>query len=317
MDLITCGLVAGSVAIVYETYTTHKNRSTKEYKLFEEIATDCKLEGCKLVRLEETKVGFDLIVKLKTGYKLEDIINKKEAISKAYECKCLVEDIKFSNKVKIHCMTAEKEIKAIPLQPIKCTPYQLVLGFNYLGEPITIDIKKTPHLGVCGASNSGKSKGVEAALKNINDKIDLYMLNCFADDFTSLKGERINEIDDITNFLKAVVESKEYHKQPQYILIDEYNVLSKVKGVDKAIQDVLAQARHYNVFLITLMQIGNKEDCKFKNLFNCRLAFRTIEASTLKAFLGVDTLQETDLQQQEFWLYHTELVKGKTYTIKC
>lgn len=60
------------------------------------------------------------------------------------------------------------------------------------------------------------------------------------------------------------------------------------------------------------MQLGNKEDCKFKNLFNCRLAFKTIEKQTISAFLGCP-VQDTNLKRQEFYLYHTELIRGRSY----
>ena len=63
------------------------------------------------------------------------------------------------------------------------------------------------------------------------------------------------------------------------------------------------------------MQQGNKEDCRFKNLFNCRLAFRTIEKQTISAFLGCP-VQDTNMETQEFYLYHTELIRGRTYDKK-
>ena len=58
----------------------------------------------------------------------------------------------------------------------------------------------------------------------------------------------------------------------------------------------------------------NKEDAKYKNLLNCRLAFKTIEKQTISAFLGC-SVADTNLQRQEFYLYHSELTRGRSYDL--
>ena len=142
------------------------------------------------------------------------------------------------------------------------------------------------------------------------------MINCFADDFKTLKGRRINDIKEIKEVLEQELNNKEWREKPLYILIDEYNVLSKtVKKIDDIIQGLLAQARHFNVFIICISQMAGKIDCCFKNLLNCRLAFKTIESQTLSAFLGC-SVTDTNLQRQEFYLYHTELIRGRSYDQK-
>ncbi|WP_289129567.1 hypothetical protein, partial [uncultured Clostridium sp.] len=133
------------------------------------------------------------------------------------------------------------------------------------------------------------------------------------DDFKSLQGRRINDNQAMKEVLEEELNNKEWREKPLYILIDEYNVLSKtIKKIDDVIQGLLAQGRHFNVFIIVIMQLGNKEDCKFKNLFNCRLAFKTIEKQTISAFLGCP-VPDTNMQRQEFYLYHTELIRGRSY----
>ena len=139
-------------------------------------------------------------------------------------------------------------------------------------------------------------------------------MNTFKKDFRGIIADRVNGNKEILEYLKRVSENKTVRETPLYIVIDEYNTLSNVKGIDKVVQDLLSQARHYNVYLIVIMQKGNSEDCKFKQLFNTRIAFRTVEESTLRAFLGV-TLGSGALNQREFYLLHSSLQKGKTYTI--
>ncbi|MGU8298013.1 hypothetical protein ACV3UU_13970, partial [Clostridium perfringens] len=156
-------------------------------------------------------------------------------------------------------------------------------------------------------------KCIEGALKTLRGA-DITLVNCFKDDFNGIIADRINGNENILEYLKRVVENKTIRPRPYYIVIDEYNTLSNIKGIDKIIQELLSQARHYNVYLIVIMQKGNSEDCKFKQLFNTRIAFRTIEESTLRAFLGVG-VGSGALNQREFYLLHSELKKGRTYTI--
>lgn len=206
-----------------------------------------------------------------------------------------------------------KKINELTYRTISIEPTKLICGYDLKGKPLIVDMLKTPHIGVVGTSLSGKSKCIEGALKTLRGA-DITLVNCFKDDFKEIKADRINGNENILEYLKRVVENKTIRPKPYYIVIDEYNSLSNIKGIDKIIQELLSQARHYNVYLIVIMQKGNSEDCKFKQLFNTRIAFRTIEESTLRAFLGVG-VGSGALNQREFYLLHSTLEKGRTYTI--
>ena len=135
----------------------------------------------------------------------------------------------------------------------------------------------------------------------------------FANDFRSITGaRRVNGNENILKYLKSIIEEPYKRDRPLYLVIDELNVLSKDKEINKAIQDVLSQARHYNVYLIAIGQILLKENCSYKQLFNARVTFRTVDKSTMGAFLGC-TIEDTELKQQEFICYGEELYRGKTY----
>lgn len=206
-----------------------------------------------------------------------------------------------------------KDIKELNYKAIDLEPTKLVFGYDLKGNPIIVDMLKTPHVGVVGTSNNGKSKCIEGALKNLKGS-NITLVNTFKKDFRGIIADRVNGNKEILEYLKRVSENKTVRETPLYIVIDEYNTLSNVKGIDKVVQDLLSQARHYNVYIIVIMQKGNSEDCKFKQLFNTRIAFRTVEESTLRAFLGV-TLGSGALNQREFYLLHSTLEKGRTYTI--
>lgn len=309
MALIDLGLIAGLGIIIYEglNYLNGDNINKNWNKLQEEI----KIDNYKITNIEKKEYGEKITIEIPIGgttTKLEDNI---EAIEKAYKCRCLIRNIPFSNIVEIELVT--KEIKGLKQPLMVLNPYQLVLGYDFKGDSIIADMSSTPHLGVVGTSKMGKSVCIEMALQAIQGQIDILMINCFADDFKSLQGRRINDNQAMKEALEEELNNKEWRERALYILIDEYNVLSKtVKKIEDVIQGLLAQGRHFNVFIICIMQLGNKEDCKFKNLFNCRLAFKTIEKQTISAFLGC-LVPDTNMKRQEFYLYHTELIRGRSY----
>lgn len=309
MLLIDYALLLGTGLAMYEGLNYLDN--FKNNKKWNDLQKGIKIENYKILESRKTDYGSLLTIELPPGgttTKLEDNI---EAIEKAYKCRCILKNIPFSDLVEIELVT--KEIKGLKQPLMLLTPYQLLFGYDFKGDPIIADMSSTTHLGVVGTSKMGKSVCIEMALQAIQEQINILMINCFSDDFKSLQGRRINDNQAMKEALEEELNNKEWREKPLYILIDEYNVLSKtVKKIDDVIQGLLAQGRHFNVYLIVIMQLGNKEDCKFKNLFNCRLAFKTIEKQTISAFLGCP-VQDTNLQRQEFYLYHTELIRGRSY----
>ena len=151
--------------------------------------------------------------------------------------------------------------------------YCLIVGYKGVikKKNIIVDMRVCPHLLVCGLSGSGKTKCVEYAVKDKR----VIILNAFKNDFKSINCPKINGENNIINVLMNCC--KQYQKTPLYIVIDELLVLCNNKKINKCILDILAVARHYNVFLIGIAQRGLSVDMSFKNLFNARLCFRQVE----------------------------------------
>lgn len=194
---------------------------------------------------------------------------------------------------------------------IKENDYTLTVGYKgILHRKIVIDMKLTPHLLVCGLSGQGKSKCIEYAMKNKN----CVLLNAYREDFTSINCLRINDIEQILKFLENIKDK--YQKKPLYIVIDEMLVLCMNKKINKAILDLLATGRHYNIFLIGIAQRGTKQDIPFKDLFNARLTFRQVEASSYGAILGYYPEENLKLNKQEFILFSDDIYRGRTYDLE-
>ena len=134
----------------------------------------------------------------------------------------------------------------------------------------------------------------------------------FKDDFTSINCPKINGENNIINVLRNCC--KQYQEKPLYIVIDELLVLCNNKKINKCILDILAVARHYNVYLIGIAQRGLSVDMSFKNLFNARLCFRQVEETSYRAILGY-SIDNPNLQKREFILLSDYIYKGRTYDI--
>lgn len=195
---------------------------------------------------------------------------------------------------------------------IKLTDKQLLLGYDIDSyEPLIADMGVVPHLFVCGLSKCGKSRMIEYA---IQDKKTI-LINVFQEDFKSIKTRRVNSKDKILMCLKDLIENPYYRQEPLYIVIDELLVLCMDKDVTKAIMDLLAIGRHYNIYIIGISQIGTKESVKFKDLFNVRICFRQVDDSSYKTVLGYSP-EIKDLMPRQFHLYSDKLAFGYTYDIR-
>ena len=195
---------------------------------------------------------------------------------------------------------------------VKFKPTQFIVGYDDELKPIIVDMKKTPHIGVMGSCYTGKSKCVETMIAS-NPNIEVTLLNAFEEDFTSLDVDRINGIEEIKAFLKTELNNKEKRSRPHVIVIDECNVLSLTRGMDDLIKGLLAQGRHFNVYIIAILQLANKNDCSYKNLFNVRISFRHLDTDLITTFIG--SKPDEILKPREFFMYDVDYRQGVTYTI--
>ena len=189
----------------------------------------------------------------------------------------------------------------------------LIVGYEdkLIRKPITIDMNIDSHVLIIGLSNCGKSKLAEGMLKSKSVTI----VNAFPEDFPTLKGQRIAGEDEILNYLEHVLDGRTNESKVHYLLIDEMLVLMRNKKIEKALAELLAIARHYNLYIIALGQEGTREVIKCKNLFNVRICMKQLEESSFRTVLGC-SVEDRFLKQREFYIVDNQgLRKGKTYDI--
>ena len=187
---------------------------------------------------------------------------------------------------------------------------ELLLGYNQQGY-IIADMGKYPHLLISGLSNQGKSKMIYYMLKNLEDRANILVLNGFKEDyrgFTLVQGTKA-----IQRRIEAILKDKEIRSKPLYLVLEEMQSISKDKKLQEQLKELLSMGRHYNIFVIGIIQNATKENCSFKDLFNCRCSFRQIDSSSYQVCLG--TSVEKGLEQREFYFLDSNLVKGYTFNI--
>lgn len=190
--------------------------------------------------------------------------------------------------------------------------FKLKIGYDFFGDPIFIDMKKTPHVAIQGLSNMGKTSLLKCIIKNLSNS-DKILINAFNEDFKEFNIKNIIGEDYIISYLDNILNFY-YRNKPLYIFVDEFNSLIKNKKINSLMQDILSKARHYNIFLVCVGQILLKENCSFKQLFNTRITFRMLDKSTINAFLGVN-LEDVTLNRMEFICNADSIYFGKTYLI--
>ena len=108
------------------------------------------------------------------------------------------------------------------------------------------------------------------------------------------------------------MEAAEWHEKPLYIVIEELATL-KDKKLINILKEMLCVCRHYNIFIIGIIQIATKEELKFKSYFISRLSFKQLDSSSYQVVLGAGV--EKDLNKREFYCLTDVLYKGRTYTL--
>lgn len=189
--------------------------------------------------------------------------------------------------------------------------YTLLIGHDRF-KPITVNMIRTPHLLITGLSGQGKSKCLKAMLLNLQNKADIILCNAFKSDFESVQARKIYGEEFILTYITNVLQGIYRREKPLYIVIEELGTI-KNKELIKKIQELLCIARHYNIYVIGVIQIATKEELKFKSYFNARVSFKQLDDSAYRVVLGTGV--EENLGKQEFVLISDDKYVGRTYDI--
>lgn len=311
MDLLTGGLIGGTVWVAYESFIAIRNTLDKVLRIWNKL----ELQKYRILGKIDTNTGHRLIVQIPTGGTFEEIESRKSELEKAFCCRAIIVDVPFSDYVVIELIT--KDVKDLVYSCIQLPSSCLLIGYNFRGEPLVADMLEVPHLLLTGLSGQGKTGMLRIMIKNIqdNNKADIVLLNGFVDDYRGFDLRYISKHDDIKNFIQGLLDGIEEglnRDKPLYVIFEE---LGKVKDKDliSLVTKLLQYGRHDRIYLVGVIQTATKEELKFKSLFNARCTFKQLEESSYRVVLGCSI--DDKLQKREFYLYTNNLYKGRTYDL--
>ncbi len=237
--------------------------------------------------------------------KLENELEYIKTVFKAYEVNFKV--VEGICRLMIYTDKLEPKMYSV----VNLEPYICILGHNYDGN-IIVDMRKTCHLIISGLTGTGKSCCARMIVEQLDySGADIIILNGYKEDYPKFKGRFIIG-ECITKFLIDLYSNLQYHKKPLYLVIEEMQTLQD-KTVSDLLKKILSIGRHYNIFVIGIIQEATKENCKFKSLFNARCTFRQVDISAIQVVLG--TSIEKNLKKREFALFTDDLYYGETFII--
>ena len=204
------------------------------------------------------------------------------------------------------------ELHEIEYQKVNLNSHQLLLGHDFKGTPIIADMRKTPHAIITGLSNTGKTYLVKTIIKNLDTNV--LMLNAFQEDYKDLDNIiHIEGEEAILKRLESFLNNTYKREKPVYIFFEELATI-KNKKIIQTLKELLCIARHFNLFLIGLIQISTKEELQCKSYFNARVSFKQVDSSSYQVALSTSISEP--LQKREFYLFSDDLYKGKTYLLE-
>lgn len=311
MDLLTLGLIGGTAWAITEGISLIRDTLDKTLNTWKQL----ELEKYRIIKKEVTPTGYKLIIQMEAKGTTTDLEKHKEEIEKAFCCRAIIVDVPFSDYVVIELIT--KEVKDLAYSFVELPYHQLLIGYDFRGEPIVADMLEVPHFLLTGLSGQGKTGMLRVMIKNLleNNNADIVLLNAFTDDYEGFNLKHVSNHDDIKSYIQSLlgdIEEGLNRNRPLYVIFEE---LGKVKDKDliALTTKLLQYGRHDKIYLIGVIQTATKEELKFKSLFNARCTFKQLEESSYRVVLGCGI--DDKLQKREFYLYTNNLYKGRTYDL--
>ena len=307
VELTTLAAAYGIYKVIFPSQSKQVKKLLS--KLFQEKKFyDIKGNYPTIKQIEITNYGAIATIDIKGICSFQDLQKQQDFIKSLFGA--ISVEINYKGEF-IEIQLILNKLQDIEYQRIELNPFELLLGHDLKGIPIIVDMLKTPHLLICGLSGSGKSAMIRGIIANLDTKV--IMLNGFLDDYKDLNNIlHIQQEEIILKRLEGLLKNPYKREKPLYIFFEELATI-KNKKIIQALKELLCIARHYNIFLIGLIQISTKEELACKSYFNARCSFRQIDSSSYSVALGVNV--GDPLPKREFYVISDDLYRGRTYLL--
>lgn len=213
-------------------------------QLFKNLMEVMKLDGFYLVKQEKINNGHILTIGIPPYHSFSDIEKKKENFESYFQGIVEVEQIRFSNKLKMKIIT--NDIGLFDFAPVETKSNQIYIGKLFDGEYYFLDLNKDPHILIAGKTGTGKSFLLASILTNLiynhSNSYDIYLCQTSKRDIDYLKnckGIKMNLYTPSETALVLEDAVKEINRRSEIFAnngfrgIDHYNSNNKAKKMKR------------------------------------------------------------------------------------
>jgi DNA segregation ATPase FtsK/SpoIIIE, S-DNA-T family len=323
---VPAAMAGGACACVWGFYQDHYSELDKIFlncQLYIRTINDTIILPRRIKTIQKDN-GKDIILSLPQGLCLDGFKLKEQHISQA-----LNKSVSFDYNNGILIMTIKDAIlqKSYPFSKIHTDePLGLVLGYSRDGiVTLPLDSSPSPHLGIFGETNSGKSvilRGIitQLILDKSPDEIELHLIDPKRVEFNIFKDSSFvksfnREDDEILGCFRIICEItdkryklmektntvniKDYNKKAKdkfkymLVIVDEFADLSENKAIMDCIHYLGRKARAVGVHLILATQRPDKDilDGKIKANIGNILGLKTSTQVNSRVIIDKDGLE--------------------------
>ncbi|MFT8312930.1 MAG: FtsK/SpoIIIE domain-containing protein [Clostridium sp.] len=195
----------------------------------------------KIININKTKYGFNCKVNIPDGFDADKLEGLKTIIQDNFKCLCEFDKQRFTNYTTVKIIT--NPLNNLTFKPEKTKPYEILLGYDYTGKPVILNMNRFSHLLIAGVVGTGKSRLGFTILTNLihnhsEKEIEIYLTQLKKKDYKHFKfckqvkqfSERLDETRDMFARLDKIIDKRtETIDKADAENIEEYNQKSKIK----------------------------------------------------------------------------------------
>lgn len=213
-------------------------------QLFKNLMDVMKLDGFYLVKQEKINNGHILTIGIPPYHSFSDIEKKKENFESYFKGIIEMEQIRFSNKLKMKIIT--NDVGLFDFTPVETKSNQIYIGKLFDGQYHFLDLNKDPHVLIAGKTGTGKSFLLASILTNLiynhSNSYDIYLCQTSKKDIDYLKnckGVKMNLYTPSETALVLEDAVKEINRRSEIFAnngfrgIDHYNSNNKAKKMKR------------------------------------------------------------------------------------
>jgi len=351
--VITEFVVAGAGVALYRNLDKIKlRRKWKEITYSKSDFTNRLEKTLKILRIDRTSYGYDIITELPYGYTFENLNRDIDIFKEGLQ----FQSIQLSQVNNVVIMNCVDNYKFKDYSPMQLPPNKILIADGLI-KPIIVDMNKFPHMLIGGDTGTGKSRILLLILTNLIKYcgyIDLHLLQIRKNDLGVFQNcaqvktysktleevlQALESIDKecrrrekLIDNTKGYYNIEDYNKDNEnklkytYVVVEEFSFLNISRGDSKEekvlktkclkhLKMIVNVGRSSGVFLITALQKPTSDSIPsdIKAQLCTRVSLKIADGPACKVILGNENA--TKLVEREIICRTLEEEKGYSFTM--